>query len=268
MSGHVGLRDHLIGIGHTKINDPARPPRFHSWRRGLSQIENRVQIPIEHLLPPRHRFVKQIHPMIRPGAVDQGVDLTPFLFDTANELLGCNRIRHVTAYGQCLAAPLDDGSGRGLGVGLTGSVAEGDLPVLRGQVERNSASDSFGPSGDQRDVRTHDFLSVRARSRVASSCNVPAVLAENDCSCFGFLPSSWLASISIFKSSIVSTSRHSGRTPTLRPSIAAFSLVRARTRSVDHGISRKSGGATFLSPIKQHPPARAGPTTTSYRSNS
>ncbi len=128
-------------------------PRFHSWRRGLSQVENRMQIPIEHLLPPRHRLIKQVHAMIRPGAVDQGVDLPPFLFDTGDQLLGCDRIRHVTAYGRCLAAPFDDGSGRVLGGCLTGPVAEGDLPVLCREIERNPTSDAFGPSGDQRDVR-------------------------------------------------------------------------------------------------------------------
>ena len=47
-----------------------------------------MEIAVEHLVPALDGFVEQVHTMVGAGAVDEGVDMSPLLFDLSHETLG------------------------------------------------------------------------------------------------------------------------------------------------------------------------------------
>ena len=54
----------------------------------LREIENGMEIAVEHLVPALDRFVEQIHAMVGSCAVDQRIDPSPLLFHLGHETFG------------------------------------------------------------------------------------------------------------------------------------------------------------------------------------
>ena len=92
MGGHVGLRFHLVRIGHTKTDDPTGLAGSHAWRDSLRKIENRVQIAVEHLVPALDSFFEEIDSVVGAGSVNEHIDFAPGLFDLGHQVLRRNRV--------------------------------------------------------------------------------------------------------------------------------------------------------------------------------
>jgi hypothetical protein len=70
-------------------------------------------------------------------------------------VLGCQWVGHIASEGQRLSASLHDVLRSGLGRSFVGSVAEGNVPLSRREVESDPPPDAFRSSGDQCDVSVH-----------------------------------------------------------------------------------------------------------------
>src|SRR4030095_8338749 len=91
MGGELGLVYELLGVGHAEANDSSPLAFFHERKNRLGQVENRMQIVIEHRVPTLVGFLEQRDPMVRTGAVDQRVDPAPLAMDSLNQ--GSRRVR-------------------------------------------------------------------------------------------------------------------------------------------------------------------------------
>ena len=56
---------------------------------GFGEIENGMEVAVEHLVPALDRFVEQVHTMVGAGAVDERVDTSPLLLDLGREATRC-----------------------------------------------------------------------------------------------------------------------------------------------------------------------------------
>src|SRR4029078_5110333 len=257
MGCDVWLGNHVVGIGHAEADDVTGLTRFHAGCDGLRKIENWVEVTVEHLVPALDSFFEEIYSVVGAGSVNQHIDFAPGLFDLGHQALRRNRVGHIATNRQRLPASFSDGARCLLGLGFAGPVACGDFPLSCREVEGNPTPNSFGPARDQCHSLVHDVSLwlvwthyIRDCNRLARSWSVPAVRVENDCSFFGFLASRALVSMRARRSSMVSTSRHGGRSAVLSPNFVAFSWVILRTRSVDQGIPTKRSGTICFRPIR------------------
>ena len=125
----VWLGNHLVGIGHAEVDDVTGLTRFHAGRDGLREIENGVEVAVEHLVPAFDGFFEEIDPMVGAGSVNEHIDLAPGLFDLGYQALRRNRIGHIAANGQRLPATFRDGERSLLGLCFARAIADGDVPM-------------------------------------------------------------------------------------------------------------------------------------------
>src|SRR5215218_9156940 len=121
-----------------------------------------MQIAVEHLMPALDRLLQERTSMIRPGSIDQHINLAPGGFHLVDQIGDGHGIGHIAADGQCLTAAFHNATGGVLCVSVTGPIADGDIPLRRRQVKRNSTTDAFRPASNQRYLACHACSMMRA----------------------------------------------------------------------------------------------------------
>src|SRR3989338_400265 len=93
--GQLGLGNQLVRVGHAEADDPPPLALDHPWSNRLAEIEKRVEIVVEHRAPTLNALLEKVDPVVRAGAVDQGIDPSPFFLHALNQLLSRFRVGYV-----------------------------------------------------------------------------------------------------------------------------------------------------------------------------
>src|SRR5262249_4213194 len=130
--------------------DPAPPARDHAGRDRPGEVEERVEVVVDHLAPAGRRLLEQLDLVERPRAVDQRVDASPGRLHAADERLGDAAVPALRPPRERATTGRLEGLGRLRPRPLAGPVAEGDGPARPGQIQADPPADAPGPTGDQR----------------------------------------------------------------------------------------------------------------------
>jgi hypothetical protein len=155
------LRDSLIGVGHAEADDAAPLALDHARRDEPREIEHRVKVVVEHLLPAGDGFVQERDSAVWAGAVDEGVDAAELRGDSGDKLFAIARVRHVGVdrqRGRAFSAHRSRCLSRSV---AARPVTECDRPALSGELEPDAAPDAFGAASDQRDAWSVRHITCR-----------------------------------------------------------------------------------------------------------
>ena len=160
MRGDHRLGLHAIGVRHAEVDDPPGALRPHDRGHQPAQVEDRVQVAIEHGVPALERLLEVGDPVVWAGAVQERVDPAQPVLRPPHQVGAGVRIRDVALDRERPPPGVVDRLRERAGVRPARPPAVGHVPAPCRQVERRRASDSACAPCDQGDSAAGPVVSL------------------------------------------------------------------------------------------------------------